>query len=157
MESKTYWEDLVIGSEEHSDEFLVDREEMLAYNRRYDPWPIHVDEEAAQKSPFGGIIASGGYTISLWYQSTHLMNAKRERPLAFLGGFDWEVKFPNPVYPGDRLVACSKILDKWESSKPWRGHVESLVDILNQKQKTVISIRVKMLVQRRPAGEAVNP
>jgi acyl dehydratase len=46
---------------------------MLAYNQKYDPWPIHVDNESAKKSPFGGIIASGGYTISLMYQASHMI------------------------------------------------------------------------------------
>ena len=150
MADKLYWEDLVVGSEEWSDELEVDREEMLAYNRKYDPWPIHADEEAAKNSPFGGIISSGGYTISLWYKSTHMMGQKRGRPLAFLGVFDWHVKFQQPVYPGDQLRACAKILGKKESSKPWRGHMESLVEMYNQKKEVVLSIQLKMLVERRP-------
>ena len=150
MTEKLYWEDLVVGSEEWSDELVVDREEMLDYNRRYDPWPIHVDEEAAKSSPFGGVIASGGYTISLWYKSTHLADRKRGKTLAFLGVFDWQVRFRQPVFPGDRLVSCVKILGKRESSKPWRGHMESLVEMYNQDKEMMLSIQLKGLVQRRP-------
>jgi len=58
-----YFEDLNAGDNWTTTEHLVDREEMLAYSRANDPWPIHVDPEAASKSPFGGLIASGGYTI----------------------------------------------------------------------------------------------
>lgn len=49
---------------EESEETIVDREEMLAYNRRNDPWPFHVDEAAAARTPYGGLIASGRYTVS---------------------------------------------------------------------------------------------
>ncbi len=38
---------------------------MLAYARNFDPWPMHTDEAAAAQTPFGELIASGGYTISL--------------------------------------------------------------------------------------------
>lgn len=60
-----YFEDLKEGDVLWGDEVRVDREEMMAYNLRNDPWPIHVHDEAAARSPFGGVIASGGYTITL--------------------------------------------------------------------------------------------
>ena len=63
-----YFEDINVGDCWASGEHVVDREEMLAYNRANDPWPIHVDEEAAARTPFGGLIASGGYTITIMYR-----------------------------------------------------------------------------------------
>ena len=45
---------------------VVDEAEMLAFARRFDPQPFHVDPEAAVHSPFGGLIASGWYTVSLF-------------------------------------------------------------------------------------------
>ena len=66
-----YFEDLNVGDSWTSSECPVDHEEMLTYGRAYDPWPFHVNPEAAAKSPFGGLIASGGYTISLMYRLFH--------------------------------------------------------------------------------------
>ena len=100
---KLYFEDLDEGSLHWGEECIVDKDEMLEYNRKNDPWPIHVDEEAAAQSPFGSIIASGGYTITLLYRLTHTIYNRPEAPWAFLGGFDWHVRFPLPVRPGDRL------------------------------------------------------
>ena len=37
------------GSEE-----VADGVEMVEYARKYDPWPMHVDEDAAAEGPFGG-------------------------------------------------------------------------------------------------------
>jgi acyl dehydratase len=61
MGKMVYVEDLNVGASWASAEHTVDHEEMLAYNRANDPWPIHIDPDAAAKSPFGGLIASGGY------------------------------------------------------------------------------------------------
>jgi len=66
-----YFDDLEVGDSWTSSEYAVDHEEMLAYGRTNDPWPIHVNPEAAAKSPFGGLIASGCYTISLMYRLSH--------------------------------------------------------------------------------------
>jgi acyl dehydratase len=69
-----YFEDLVEGQEFVGDEVAVDKDEMLEYARKNDPWPFHVDEEAAKESPFGGLIASGGYAISLYYRLGHMLH-----------------------------------------------------------------------------------
>ena len=37
----------------------VEEEEVLKFARRYDPHPFHIDSEAAKKSPYKGLIASG--------------------------------------------------------------------------------------------------
>ena len=64
-----YFEDLEIGSVHLGRECVCDKDEMLEFSRRNDPWPFHVDEAAAALSPYGGIVASGGYIITLWYRS----------------------------------------------------------------------------------------
>ena len=66
-----YFEDLNVGDSWTSAEHTVDHEEMLAYGRTNDPWPFHANPEAATRSPFGGLIASGGYTITLMYRMSH--------------------------------------------------------------------------------------
>jgi acyl dehydratase len=43
----------------------VTREEILAFGREFDPQPFHVDEDAARRSPYGGLIASGWHTAAL--------------------------------------------------------------------------------------------
>ena len=41
-------------------------EAIKAFARKYDPQPFHVDEEAAKKSVFGRLCASGWHTASTW-------------------------------------------------------------------------------------------
>lgn len=102
---KQYFEDLQEGTVFHGNECIVDREEMLQWALKNDPSPIHVDEEAAKNSPYGGLIPSGGYTVMLWYRSAIPILAGLE----FLGGFEWHIKLLLPVRAADRLrVDCAQ-------------------------------------------------
>jgi acyl dehydratase len=145
----TYFEDLNVGDSWMSAEYTVDHEEMLAYGRANDPWPIHVDAEAASKSPFGGLIASGGYTITLMYRLGHEIVNQPDREWAVLGGFDWHVKFVEPVRSGDRLHERITILEKRTSSKPGRGIVKNLIEVINDREHVVLSIESTMMMATR--------
>jgi acyl dehydratase len=145
-----YFEDLSVGDTWLSSECTVDHEEMLAYARTNDPWPIHVDQEAAAKSPFAGLIASGGYTISLFYRLSHEIVNRPDRRWAFLGGFDWHVKFLEPVRAGDRLHERITILEKRSSSKPGRGIVKQFIEVINDRERVVLSIESTALLATRP-------
>ncbi|MBR0778566.1 dehydratase [Bradyrhizobium diazoefficiens] len=148
-----YFEDLNVGDSWTTAELLVEPEEMLAYNRANDPWPIHVDPEAASKLPFGGLIASGGYTISLMYRLSHEVVNQPDRTWAFLGGLDWHVKFPEPVRAGDRLHERLTIIEKRPSSKPGRGIIKDRVEVINDRKSVVLSIEATFLIATRPRGE----
>ena len=50
-------------------EVKVDREEMLAFNQRFDPQPFHTDVDAAKRSVLGGVCASGWFTVCLWQRT----------------------------------------------------------------------------------------
>ena len=144
-----YFEDLKVGDSWTSPDCSVDHKEMLTYGRTNDPWPFHADPEAAAKSPFGGLIASGGYTISLMYRLTHKIVNQPGHIWAFLGGFDWHVKFPEPVYSGDRLYARITILEMRTSSKPERGIVKQLIELINQRERVVLSIESTVMMATR--------
>ena len=59
MGGKRYFEDLEIGEQRESSARVVDKDDMLAFARRYDPQYFHADEEAARGSVFGEVVASG--------------------------------------------------------------------------------------------------
>ena len=151
--SMIYFEDLNVGDSWTTTEHPVDREEMLAYSRANDPWPIHIDPEAASKSPFGGLIASGGYTISLMYRLFHEVVNQPDRTWAFLGGFDWQVKFPEPVRAGDRLHERITIIEKRRSSMPGTGIIKDRVEVINDRKSVVLSVEATVLLATRSRGE----
>ncbi len=53
-------QDLVIGSH------LFTADDIIAFARKYDPQPFHLDAEAAKKSVFGGLCASGWHTTAVF-------------------------------------------------------------------------------------------
>jgi len=57
-----YFEDVTVGETHDLGAYTADREELLEFARRYDPQPIHVDPDAAERTMFGGLIASGWHT-----------------------------------------------------------------------------------------------
>jgi acyl dehydratase len=156
MEVPVYFEDLVLGASFMSGEVTVDNEEMLAYNRRNDPWPFHVDEASAARNPYGSLIASGGYTITLMYRLGHQIYNVPGGRWAVLGALDWHVKFPAPVRSGDRVRLRITVRSKRESSRPGRGHFDLLYELLNQEGDVVLSVLMAGLIERRPPAFGWN-
>ncbi len=142
---KIYWDDLDEGAVFWGDTVVVDPEEMLEYARRNDPQPFHLDEDAAKATPFGGLIASAGYTVTLWYRSSIPILTK----LAFLGGFEWLIKLPAPVRPDDELRVRIEIRNKKASSKPGRGYVVAFQEIWNQDDTIVFTCEVTWMLATR--------
>ena len=143
---KIHWNDLEEGAVFWGDTVTVNPEEMLEYARRNDPQPFHLDANEAMASPFGGLIASAGYTVTLWYRSAIPILTK----LAFLGGFEWLIKLPVPVRPADQLRVRVKIKNKKTSSKPGRGYVTVFHEIFNQDNIVVFSCKVTWMLATRP-------
>lgn len=145
-----YFEDLGVGSVHLGRKCLCDRNEMLEYARLNDPWPFHIDDSAALSLGFGRVIASGGYIITLWYRSLIGIYNTPTSTWAFLGGFDWKIKFLAPVRAGDTLQARLTIKEKRPSSKPGRGVVQSYHELLNQQSNVVFTVATVVLLATRP-------
>ena len=95
------YEDLIPGTVIDLGEAKVDRDEMLAFNQRFDPQPFHLDERAASRSVLEGLCASGWFTACLWmraYVDTVLIDSTSQ---GSPGGRD--LSWPAPVFPGDVL------------------------------------------------------
>ena len=60
-----YFEDYVSGDVHEFGSVIAEKDEMIAFARRFDPQPFHTDPEGAKESIFGGLIASGWYTSAL--------------------------------------------------------------------------------------------
>ena len=60
-----YWEDMEVGTGAVLGTYDVTREEVLEFARKYDPQPFHLSDEAAAKTHFGRIAASGWHTAAM--------------------------------------------------------------------------------------------
>jgi acyl dehydratase len=146
-----YLEDLVIGEAEWGIEELAVEDEMIAYAVRYDPWPFHVDTEAARQSPFGGLTASSGYSLGLCYSSANRGIWNRpDSPVALIAGLEMRLQYLNPLRPGDRVRSRVVVTSKRPSSKPGRGVAEGTLELINQDGDTIIDAEAVWLVATRP-------
>ncbi|HEV2624456.1 MAG TPA: MaoC family dehydratase [Xanthobacteraceae bacterium] len=150
---KRYLEDFAVGQIFKSGRKRVDRNEIFAFAREFDPQPYHLDEEAARQSPFGGLAASGWHTAAM---SMRLIVDGEFRPAGgILGvGFD-ELSWPRAVRPGDELHVQSEILEVRPSkSRPDRGMIRVRNTTLNQNDEVVQVFTGNLLVPRRPSEAA---
>ncbi|TRC84577.1 MaoC family dehydratase [Mesorhizobium sp. WSM4303] len=85
-------------------------EAIKVFARIYDPQLFHVDEEAAKKSVFGGLCASGWHTAATWMKLS--VQARMDAgwtgtgPVPEFGpspGFR-NLKWPKPVYAGETVT-----------------------------------------------------
>ena len=147
-----YLEDLEVGQKASFGTYHVTREEVIDFASKYDMQPFHLDDEAAAKTHFGRIAASGWHTCAM----TMAMIARDvvDTEQAGLGspGVD-ELRWLKPVYPGDTLRVESEVIEVRPSrSKPEIGSVRSAVTVLNQDDVAVMTFTSIVLMQRRPAA-----
>ena len=149
-----YFEDLVVGAETDFGSYDVTREEVIEFARKYDPQPFHLSDEAAAKTHFGRIAASGWHTCAM----TMAVIARKvvDDDQAGLGspGID-ELRWLKPVYPGDTLNVRGEIIEKTPSrSKPDIGSFRTRTTVTNQDGVSVLTFISIVLIRRRPAEAA---
>jgi acyl dehydratase len=148
MPATIHFEDFTVGESHEMGRRVVDRDEVIAFARAYDPQPFHVDEEAARRSMYGGLIASGWHTCAMVMRmmcDDYLLDA------ASLGspGVD-NVRWLKPVRPGDTIRGVRTILETRPSqSRPGMGIVKSRWEVFNQNDELVMTMEGYGMFERR--------
>ncbi len=144
-----YLEDLKVGDRFESGTYDVTETAIVDFAHKFDPQPFHLDLDAARRSVFEGLAASGWHTaaISMRLFVTNGLNLAG----GSVGlGVD-ELRWPRPVRPGDILQLETEILEVRPSrSKPDRGVIRIRNVTRNQKSEIVQSFIASVLVRRRP-------
>ena len=146
-----HFEDFVVGEVARYGDQLVTAQEIIAFAKKYDPQPFHVDAEAAKHSQAGGLIASG------WHTGVMLMRMNCDefllRAASEGGPGAEEVSWLKPVRPGDRLGVRRTILAARPSrSRATLGIVEFLFEVVNQNDEVVMRQRNAGFLRRRQPG-----
>ena len=147
-----YFEDFAEGQTMEMGSRRIELEEMVAFARAYDPQVFHVDEDAAKKTPFGGIVASGWLTLAIM---ARLGVDGLMADTAGLGspGID-SVRWLQPVRAGDTLHGRGRVLRTAPSERsPRRGTVWFEIELVRQEDgKPVLRVELPMFISRRPAA-----
>jgi acyl dehydratase len=145
-----YFEDYIEGDVHRFGAIAVEADEIVAFAKRFDPQDFHTDPEAAKRTPFGGLIASGWHTAGLTMRLYVEHYLPKEASLAS-PGLD-HLRWLKPVRPGDILSVRVTVLKATPSkSKPDRGAVTSLIEVFNQADEMVMSFKCVNIIARRPA------
>jgi acyl dehydratase len=149
--AKQYLEDYSVGQLYRSGRLRIDKDQIIAFAAQFDPQPYHLDEEAARKSLFGGLAASGWHTAALTMRL--LVESEFGPADGILGvGFD-ELSWPRPVRPGDELHVESEVLEVRPSkSRSDRGLIRVRTTTFNQNDEPVQIYTANLLVPRRPTS-----
>jgi acyl dehydratase len=146
-----YFEDLEVGKETFFGTYEVTREEVLDFARKYDPQPFHLSDEAAAKTYFGRLSASGWHTCAMTMGVIARRVVSEEQAGLGSPGID-ELRWLKPVYPGDTLHVSGVIVDKTPSrSKPEIGTFRTQTTVTNQDAVAVLRFTSIVLIRRRPA------
>ena len=142
-----YFEDYTPGHVYEFGAITVSEAQIIDFARQFDPQYFHIDPERAKASRFGGIVASGWHTISLAMRLCVDHYLSHVASLAS-PGVD-EIRWPNPVRPGDTLKIRVTILEARPSrSKPDRGIVRANVEAINQRDELVLSMTTVSFLAR---------
>jgi acyl dehydratase len=146
--TELYLEDLHVGDRFDSDTIEVTREDIIAFAREFDPQPFHLEEKAAERSIFKELVASG------WHTAAMSMKLFVTGGLQLAGGSVGlgvdELRWPQPVRPGDTLRLETEILEVRSSkSKSDRGIIRIRNVTTNQRGEVVQTFMAFVMVRRR--------
>ena len=144
-----YLEDFEVGQVLRSAQRArVEFDDIIRFASEFDPQPFHLDEDAAKRSIFGGLAASGWHTASLTMRL--LVDGDFRIAGGLVGlGFE-ELRWPRPVRPGDELRVESEILEKRASkSRPNQGLLKMRHTTINQRDEPVQVSVGTLIVPRR--------
>jgi acyl dehydratase len=150
---RLYWDDFRPGQTFELGSREVTKDEIIRFATAFDPQPFHIDEAAATRYPYGGLIASGWHTASMVMRLFVDGLLAQRAPSLGSPGVD-ELRWLKPVRPGDTISLKLTVVETRASqSKPDRGLVFFRHELSNQAGETVMTMRGKGFFPRRPAGE----
>ncbi|AUG80683.1 dehydratase [Kitasatospora sp. MMS16-BH015] len=154
-----YFEDFKAGDVHDLGLVSLTEQEIIDFGTQWDPQPFHVDREAAAASVYGGLIASGWQTASM-FMRRYVDGLLSESSCAGSPGVD-EIRYHQPVRAGDKLRAKVYILGSRRSfSCPDTGVVQPRCQLETEDGTVVFSMILHSTFVRRSSrtfGRSLDP
>src|SRR5437763_320101 len=141
------FEDFPTGTRLQSAMIEVTQESIIEFAKQFDPQPFHVDPATAKRTLFGGLAASGWHTAAI---SMRLFIQTMNVPGGIIGmGVD-ELRWPNPLRPGDQLRLDMEIIAaRLSKSRPGFGIIRIHNVTRNQRDEIVQSFETSAMLPTR--------
>jgi acyl dehydratase len=141
-----YAEDLAVGQRFELGSYTISEDEIVGFAKQYDPVPIHTDKEAAATGPFGGLIASGFNTLSIYQR---LIVEAVWTQVAGIVGRSFEVRLSHPVRPGTLITGHTQIQSITLRPKRRDGIVIFRTELIDGSGQTILTLVLDALIHSR--------
>ena len=126
----------------------VSREDILAFAAEFDPQPMHLDEEAANRSMLNGLAGSGWHLCSIMMRMMFDGFIGRTASMGSPGVN--EVRWLTPLRPGDDLLLDIDVTEaRLSKSRPATGIVTFKVTVRNAGGEMRCEMVTPIIVRRR--------
>ena len=140
-----YFDDIKLGWETEISPAVIEKEKMVAFAKDYDNIPLHTNEEYAEKTHFGQLIAPGVMSfMSVWAKFLELEFFGEE----LVAGKSTKIEWLKPVFAGDVLAGKAKITNLAKRNAK-NGLVEVTIEAYNQNGELVLTDVTEAIVKCR--------
>jgi acyl dehydratase len=147
-----YFEDMEVGKlyEQRYTRTVTQMDNMLFSNMTLNPQPLHIDRHFCEtETEWGQPLMNSLFTLGLMIGMS-VNDLTVGTTIANLGMT--EVKFPNPLFPGDTVHSTTEIIGKRESkSRPDAGILELHHRAYKQDGKLVAECKRQAFMKKRSA------
>ena len=141
-----YFEEFVLGSKTLIESVTIEKDDMVAFAKKYDNIPLHTDDEYAKTTIFGQLIAPGVMSfMSVW--AKYLENDLAGNEL--IAGKSTKIEWHKPVFANDVLSSTCTV-SRLEKRNAKNGLVELTFEVFNQKGELVLTDTTEMIVKCKP-------
>ncbi len=140
-----FFEDIKIGMTVEISSTVIQKEKMLAFARDYDNIPLHTDEENAEKTPFGKLIAPGVMSFMAEWAKYLEVDFFGEELLA---GKSTKIEWLKPVFANDVLSGHATVTALTRRNAR-NGLVEVSIEAYNQNGELVLTDVTEAIVKCR--------
>lgn len=140
-----YLDDVYVGMTFDIPEVEIEKEKLLDFAKLYDPIPLHLDEEYAKTTRYGGLIAPGVMTfMTVWAKFLEQEPFGEE----LVAGASTSIRWHKAVYAGDVLRAKATITNITRRNA-YNGIAEITVEAWNQQGELVLTDVTESVVKYR--------
>ncbi|MBI3502018.1 MAG: hypothetical protein HY063_09505 [Bacteroidetes bacterium] len=126
--------ELTIGKKFDFGEIILSEEDIIEFAKQFDPLDFHIDKEAAKKTIFKGLIASGPHVFNLIYRREWVPRFGKS-VICGLGIYNW--KFIKPIYANQKTKVEVTVTSLKQNEKTGGMEVGWHFDFMNEKGEMV--------------------
>lgn len=143
-EEEMNFNEITVGRKFETASYKVSKEDIISFASQFDPQYMHINEEKAKQSRFGGIIASGLHTLSISFKLWVELDVLGDHVIAGTGVNN--LKFTKPVYPDDVIYVITEVIRKKEAKTA--GEVTLLLSSFKNDGELVLQAEISALISK---------